>query len=300
MKRLCTILCLLAMLLLALALSSCGSDTPKSDTNVPTENGGENPIPNEEEKDPAQSNDSYTVVFKDDTGALLKTETVREGGAATPPTPPLREDLVFEGWDTDFACVTSDLTVTALYREKKTFTVTFLDYSGRKLSAVSVKEGADAVPPADPTREGYQFAGWEGSLTDVREDRSLFATYTLTPADNVFDISYEKGLGNAVTLTVSLTGRVHLAGATGKLVLPSGVTDVQVEELGSTAANHLLSNVYFLYVNAEDVTLPTTLFSLSFESEAEALTFKLVIDDVFDEDENSLPYTVIGEELILK
>ena len=284
MKRICTILCLLAILFSALTLVSCGG----ASQNAPTGGTGE--------ETPAR----YTVVFQDETGAVLKTETVVHGNAATPPVPPTREDLVFEGWDTDVTSVTSDLTVTAIYREKGIFTVTFLDYSGRKLSALSVKEGEDATPPEDPTREGYQFAGWEGSLTDVREDRSLFATYTLTPADNVFDISYEKGLGNAFTLTVSLTGRVRLAGVMGRLLLPSGATDVRVEALGSAAANRVEDDVYFLFASAGNVTAPVELFSLSFESEAEALTFRLVIEDIFDEEENTLDHTVIGEELILK
>lgn len=38
---------------------------------------------------------------------------------------------------------------------KEKYTVTFKDYNGTIL-----KEGKDATPPVNPTREGYTFVGW--------------------------------------------------------------------------------------------------------------------------------------------
>lgn len=40
-------------------------------------------------------------------------------------------------------------------------TVTFLDWDGSVLKTESVDEGADAVPPAAPSRPGYAFTGWD-------------------------------------------------------------------------------------------------------------------------------------------
>lgn len=58
---------------------------------------------------------TYTVIFRDHDGAVLKSETVKAGEAATAPTVPNREGYTFIGWDKDFHKVTGDLVVTALY-----------------------------------------------------------------------------------------------------------------------------------------------------------------------------------------
>ena len=60
--------------------------------------------------------DLYTVYFTDGQGNTLKTETVDEGTAATPPADPSRKGYIFDGWDKDFKKVTKDLTVTANWK----------------------------------------------------------------------------------------------------------------------------------------------------------------------------------------
>jgi len=55
----------------------------------------------------------WTVTFADGRGDTLKTEKVKDGGAATAPGNPQRPGYVFAGWDKDYSHITSDLTVTA-------------------------------------------------------------------------------------------------------------------------------------------------------------------------------------------
>ncbi len=57
----------------------------------------------------------YTVTFKGQDGATLKTETVEHGAAATAPTAPAVEGYTFSKWDKDFSKVTGNLTVNAVY-----------------------------------------------------------------------------------------------------------------------------------------------------------------------------------------
>jgi|GEM_PF-3055705 len=57
--------------------------------------------------------DTYTVIFKDHDGRVLKTETVEHGKSAIAPADPTRVGYTFSGWDKDFDNVTSDLTVIA-------------------------------------------------------------------------------------------------------------------------------------------------------------------------------------------
>ena len=61
---------------------------------------------------------TYTVTFVDWDEKVLKTQTVDWNTAATAPEEPEREGYTFTGWDpADFSHVTSDLTVTAQYKE---------------------------------------------------------------------------------------------------------------------------------------------------------------------------------------
>ena len=56
---------------------------------------------------------TYTVVFKKN-GEVVKTETVKEGGAATAPAE-IESENGFKGWDKDFTNVISDMEVNAVY-----------------------------------------------------------------------------------------------------------------------------------------------------------------------------------------
>lgn len=59
--------------------------------------------------------ETFTVVFTDYDGRVLKTETVEKGKSATSPAAPERANFVFTGWDQPFDNITSDLTATATY-----------------------------------------------------------------------------------------------------------------------------------------------------------------------------------------
>ena len=80
---------------------------------------------------------------------------------------------------------------------EKTFTVTFYDWDGRELKKQTVKKGESASAPTQPTREGFQFAGWEGSFTNVTSDVDVVATYT----ENMADYS---GLNEAISQAEAL------------------------------------------------------------------------------------------------
>ena len=61
----------------------------------------------------------FTVTFVDGLGNTLDTQTVESGKAATAPADPTRKGYTFDGWDTDFSNVTSDLTVTAKWKKNE-------------------------------------------------------------------------------------------------------------------------------------------------------------------------------------
>ena len=60
-----------------------------------------------------------------------------------------------------------------------TFTVKFVDYNGAILKTQVVSKNGSATPPSSPTRTGYNFSGWSGSYTNVTQDQTVIATYTV-------------------------------------------------------------------------------------------------------------------------
>ena len=65
-------------------------------------------------------------------------------------------------------------------------TVTFVDWDDTVLKTQSVLDGTAATAPADPTREGYTFAGWDVDFSSVTADLTVKATYTV----NTYTITF--------------------------------------------------------------------------------------------------------------
>ncbi|MBQ8982456.1 MAG: InlB B-repeat-containing protein [Lachnospiraceae bacterium] len=122
----------------------------------------------------------YTVTFKDYDGAVLKTQNnVEYNTSATAPTDPTREGYTFTGWDKSFTNITANTEVTAQYEINK-YTVTFKDYNGNVLKTQeNVEYNTSATAPAEPTRDGYTFTGWDKEFTNITEDTTVTATYSI-------------------------------------------------------------------------------------------------------------------------
>ena len=120
----------------------------------------------------------HTVTFKDWDGTVLKTQEVQHGGDAEAPADPTRTGYTFTGWDKAFTNITADLVVTAQY-EINTYTVTFKDWNGTVLKTQEVQYGGDAEAPADPTRTGYTFTGWDKAFTNITADLVVTAQYEM-------------------------------------------------------------------------------------------------------------------------
>lgn len=69
---------------------------------------------------------------------------------------------------------------------KPVYTVEFYDYDGTLLSAQQIEQGAGAVIPANPSREGYTFVGWDTGTTNVRDNMVIRAVYAVNTYTVVF------------------------------------------------------------------------------------------------------------------
>lgn len=248
----------------------------------------------------------YVVTFKDELGNVLKTETVISGHSATAPTPPTREDTVFTGWDTDFSRVMGDITVTAQYRKKNNYNVTFKDYSGLVLGTVSVKEGGNATAPVTPMRDGYDFTGWSSSINNVTSNKTVTAQYKLKSGSNILDISYTINSNNTITVTYAVKGTVKFAGLSGCVDLPTGLTYRSHTDGSGTLANYVANEgrIYFTMTsnNGQNVTSTTTIMTLTlgYSSNVSTAVLTTTIEEFFDQNSVDVSYKVIGEDIRLK
>ena len=139
---------------------------------------------------------TFTITLKAKTGAtflvkffngseLLKEEQVESGKSATAPTNPSKVGHTFKSWDKDFANVTSDLVINAVF-EKNKYRVTFLDEDGTTvLKTEDVEYGSSATAPANPTKVNtaeftYAFDKWDKEFTNITSELSVKAVYKAT------------------------------------------------------------------------------------------------------------------------
>lgn len=101
---------------------------------------------------------------------------------------PSKSGYTFKGWyygnmveipeDGSLYCGSSGK-VTYVYPNfvSNTNTVTFKDADGTVLKTESVTLGGNATPPAEPTRPGYTFIGWDKELTNITSATIITAQY---------------------------------------------------------------------------------------------------------------------------
>lgn len=115
---------------------------------------------------------TYTVRFFSDTGALISSQEVVYGSAATAPTMPERPGYKLT-WSCSFDNVTSDLSVTAKY--DRVYTVTFIDGYLDKTATDEVEKGKPATAP-NWTLDGYTLR-WSASFSNVTGDMTVYALW---------------------------------------------------------------------------------------------------------------------------
>ena len=119
----------------------------------------------------------------------------------------------FNDWDSTSANYsTSGSNLTLFFRETESHTVTFIDWNGTVLDTQTVAFGADATPPANPSRSGYVFAGWDTAFTGIIEDLTVTAVY-----HQLFTVTFRDADGTVIdTQTVEETTAATEPDMTGR------------------------------------------------------------------------------------
>ena len=189
---------------------SCGLDQTAATLYVPAEYIGtySNTIWWEDFKEIRALDADYVVTFLDWDGTVLASVGAAAGQAATAPANPVREGYTFIGWDSDFSCVIEDMTVTAQYQINR-YGVRFYDWNDTLLKTDSVDYQSAATAPADPTREGYTFIGWDKDFSSITADLDVHAQYE-AGADKEFEVIFSDQDNNELSAQ-SVTLRVPVA-----------------------------------------------------------------------------------------
>ena len=120
---------------------------------------------------------SYTIAFDTDGGSEVAPITQDYGTQITAPADPTREGYTFIGWDKAIPATmpAEDLTVTAQWRINQ-YTIAFDTDGGSAIAPITQDYGTQITAPADPTREGYTFIGWDKAIPATMPAESITIT----------------------------------------------------------------------------------------------------------------------------
>ena len=110
----------------------------------------------------------YAITFDTNGGSEIAPITQDYGTAITAPADPTREGYTFIGWDRDIPEImpAENITVTAQW-EINRYTITFDTNGGSEIAPITQDYGTNITAPADPTRKGYTFKGWDKEIPET-------------------------------------------------------------------------------------------------------------------------------------
>ena len=108
---------------------------------------------------------TYTITFDTAGGSEIAPITQDYGTQIAVPEAPTREGYTFIGWDKEIPTTmpTENMTVTAQWKINR-YTITFDTAGGSEIASITQDYGTAITAPADPTREGYTFMGWDTEI----------------------------------------------------------------------------------------------------------------------------------------
>ena len=161
---------------------------------------------------------AYTVTFLSD-GESIAPSQIRANAPAARPADPTKEGHTFTGWykgeeKWNFAdAVTESLTLTAKWTANR-YTITFDTAGGSEIAPITQDYGTAVTAPANPTKTGYTFAGWDREIPTAMPAGDMTITarwtvnqYTITfkPENGGEDIIITQDYGTAITAPANPT-----------------------------------------------------------------------------------------------
>ena len=119
----------------------------------------------------------YTITFDTNGGSEIAPITQDYGTEITAPDNPTRKGYTFKGWDKEIpeTMPAENITVKAQW-EINQYTITFDTNGGSEIAPITQDYGTKITVPADPTRKGYTFKGWDKKIPETMPAENITIT----------------------------------------------------------------------------------------------------------------------------
>ena len=144
---------------------------------------------------------SYALAFDANGGTPVDTIAQNYDTALVPPADPSRTGYTFLGWEPALpdSIPPYDTNYTAQW-QVNTYTLAFDANGGTPVDTIVQNYDTALVPPANPSRTGYTFLGWEPALPDSIPPYDI--TYTAQWQVNAYALSFDSDGGTPVDTIV--------------------------------------------------------------------------------------------------
>ena len=141
----------------------------------------------------------YTITFNTDGGSAIDPVTQDYGTAITAPAAPTKTGYTFAGWDRTIPATmpAEDMTIKANWAVNQ-YTISFDTDGGSAIDPITQDYGTAITAPAAPTKPGYTFAGWNGTIPNTMPAEDLTLTAHWAACDHA-------NSGNKPTCTADAT-----------------------------------------------------------------------------------------------
>ena len=141
---------------------------------------------------------TYTITFDTAGGSEIAPITQDYGTQIAAPANPTRKGYTFKGWDKEIpeTMPAENITVKAQW-EINQYTIAFDTAGGSEIAPITQDYGTAITAPADPTREGYTFIGWDKEIP------------TTMPAENITLKAKWKDIGKPTGEIIIGTNKWH-------------------------------------------------------------------------------------------
>ena len=150
----------------------------------------------------------YKLTFVVD-GAETTSDVLYED-PVTKPEDPTKEGYTFTGWDKEIPATmpAENLTITAQFSINQ-YTITFVLDNGEENVVMTQDYGTELTAPANPTKEGYTFKGWDKEIpaTMPAENLTIKAVYEENETSEIATLLANKSFVDVYTLKGTLVGR---------------------------------------------------------------------------------------------
>ena len=132
----------------------------------------------------------YTITFDTNGGSEIAPITQDYGTEITAPDNPTRKGYTFKGWDKEIpkTMPAENITLKAQW-EINQYTITFDTNGGSEIAPITQDYGTEITAPANPTRKGYTFKGWDKEIpkTMPAENITVKAQWKINQYTITFD-----------------------------------------------------------------------------------------------------------------